>query len=169
MKKWTIHPAVYKSDFERLKTWFLQAREDLNREEIDQWQDWPALEASLKTLLIAEEGYFVYRENEPIGFYGLSFYDQVYEKYRIWSNESYGAVHRLVMNPLVKGEGLSRQLFTQFERQIKQGGRKSVRIDTHSDNQRMRHILKQEEYRYCGKICLLDGSERLAYEKCIKE
>ena len=40
-----------------------------------------------------------------------------------------------------------------------------LRIDTHRDNVIMRHVIEQYGFTYCGIIYLLNGDERLAYQK----
>lgn len=43
----------------------------------------------------------------------------------------------------------------------------NIRIDTHRDNKTMQHCLVKYGFRYCGIIHLLDGDERLAYQKLL--
>ena len=40
-----------------------------------------------------------------------------------------------------------------------------LRIDTHRDNVIMRHVIENYGFNYCGIIYLLNGDERLAYQK----
>jgi hypothetical protein len=40
-----------------------------------------------------------------------------------------------------------------------------IRIDTHKDNIIMRKGLEKRGYQYCGIIHLLNGDERLAFQK----
>ena len=40
-----------------------------------------------------------------------------------------------------------------------------LRIDTHRDNVIMRHVIDRYGFTYCGIIYLLNGDERLAYQK----
>ena len=42
---------------------------------------------------------------------------------------------------------------------------KNVRIDTHRDNIPMQRSLIKNGFKYCGIIHLLNGDERLAYQK----
>jgi hypothetical protein len=42
----------------------------------------------------------------------------------------------------------------------------NLRVDTHRDNMRMRHVVESYGFVYCGIIHLLNGDERLAYQKC---
>ena len=41
----------------------------------------------------------------------------------------------------------------------------NLRIDTHRDNVIMRHVIERYGFTYCGIIYLLNGDERLAYQK----
>lgn len=41
----------------------------------------------------------------------------------------------------------------------------SLRIDTHRDNKTMLHILSSRGFSFCGKIFLMNGDERLAWQK----
>ena len=41
----------------------------------------------------------------------------------------------------------------------------NLRIDTHRDNVIMRHVIERYGFGYCGIIYLLNGDERLAYQK----
>lgn len=41
----------------------------------------------------------------------------------------------------------------------------NLRIDTHSDNVIMRHLLPRLGFTYCGIIYLADGDERLAFQR----
>lgn len=41
----------------------------------------------------------------------------------------------------------------------------NIRIDTHRDNTIMQHLLEKYGFAYCGIIHLLNGEERLAYQK----
>ncbi|WP_233582362.1 N-acetyltransferase [Prevotella sp. OH937_COT-195] len=41
----------------------------------------------------------------------------------------------------------------------------NIRIDTHRENTIMQSVLSKYGFRYCGIIYLLDGDERLAYQR----
>ena len=45
----------------------------------------------------------------------------------------------------------------------------NIRIDTHRDNQIMRHNIEKHGFTYCGIIYLANGDERLAYQKQLEE
>lgn len=41
----------------------------------------------------------------------------------------------------------------------------NIRVDTHRDNKIMQHLVTKHGFSYCGIIYLLNGDERLAYQK----
>ena len=76
-----------------------------------------------------------------------------------WLNqEDYGVVHRIASAGTVKGAG-SFCINWAFE----QCG--NLKIDTHKDNIVMQNMLKKNGFSYCGIIYLLDGDERMAFQK----
>jgi RimJ/RimL family protein N-acetyltransferase len=46
---------------------------------------------------------------------------------------------------------------------------KSFKVDTHKDNIPMQKTLEKNGFAYCGRIVLLDGNSRIAYEKLLKD
>ena len=75
-----------------------------------------------------------------------------------WPNDNpYYVIHRIaVARP---GKGYARKMFDwAFER----AG--TVRIDTHSDNVIMKHVLHKYGFMYCGVIYLANGDARDAYQ-----
>ena len=76
-----------------------------------------------------------------------------------WKNAlPYGVVHRIASAGTVKGAG-SFCLNWAFA----QCG--NLKIDTHENNIVMQNLLKKNGFEYCGIIHLLNGDERLAYQK----
>ena len=43
-----------------------------------------------------------------------------------------------------------------------------VRLDTALENERMKHILKKNNYQICGKVNF-KGADRVAFDKVLKE
>lgn len=43
----------------------------------------------------------------------------------------------------------------------------NLRIDTHRNNAVMQHLILKHGFTYCGVITVEDGSERLAYQRCL--
>ena len=76
-----------------------------------------------------------------------------------WLNQDeYAVVHRIASAGTVKGAG-SFCINWAFE----QCG--NLKIDTHKDNIVMQNMLKKNGFTYCGIIYLLDGDERMAFQK----
>ena len=78
----------------------------------------------------------------------------------LWLDDTtpYRTIHRLACAP--DTHGVARQVFCWSETQCA-----SIRVDTHSDNHIMRHIIQQQGYTYCGIVYMTDGTPREAYQK----
>lgn len=75
-----------------------------------------------------------------------------------WKNDGpYGTIHR------VASDGHTKGAFSRCVNYCKSliG---NLRIDTHTDNHTMRHLIEKHEFEYCGTIFTEDGSPRLAYQ-----
>lgn len=76
-----------------------------------------------------------------------------------WLNdEPYGTIHRIASAGKVKG--IASLVFDWCFRKCK-----NVRADTHEDNKVMQHLLVKGGFRKCGRIYLVNGSPRIAYQK----
>lgn len=79
-----------------------------------------------------------------------------------WLNdEPYGVIHRIASAKRKKGVA-TYCLDWCFKKCP------NIRIDTHRDNLIMQNFLNKNGFTRCGIIYIDDGSERLAYQKCIK-
>lgn len=79
-----------------------------------------------------------------------------------WLNDlPYGVVHRLA------SDGRSKGLF-QACLTFAQARCTELRVDTHVDNKRMRHLLLESGFIPCGTIYVADGSPRIAYHKSLQ-
>ena len=88
-------------------------------------------------------------------------YNVIYEGQ--WLNdESYHVIHRIASTP--ESHGVLDALFDYCESLVD-----NIRIDTHEANIIMRKGLERHGYRYCGIIHLLNGDERLAFQKVINQ
>ena len=70
----------------------------------------------------------------------------------------YGVIHRIAVK--TQGVGLFGVCIDYCLKHCK-----SLRIDTHKDNAPMQRALLKRGFKYCGIIHLLNGDERLAYQK----
>lgn len=91
----------------------------------------------------------------------LQIYSDADGTHGAWLNdEPYYVIHRLASLPEVHGifSSVMNWAFSHTS---------TLRIDTHRDNLIMRHILEKHGFAYCGIIHLVNGDERLAYQKTI--
>lgn len=76
-----------------------------------------------------------------------------------WLNDlPYGVVHRITSDGTVKGAA-TYCLNWAFQQC------RNLKIDTHTENLIMQHLLKKNGFSQCGIIYTDDGTERLAYQK----
>ena len=76
-------------------------------------------------------------------------------------DEPYHVIHRIASTP--DSHGILDALLDYSESQVD-----NIRIDTHEANVIMRKGLEKHGYQYCGIIHLLNGDERLAFQKIIR-
>ena len=86
-------------------------------------------------------------------------YAAIYEGKWVDDTLPYHVVHRMGGVPTARGIFASAMDYC-FEHDP------NIRVDTHRDNKIMRHLFTKHGFRYCGIIYLLNGDERLAYQKC---
>jgi hypothetical protein len=84
-------------------------------------------------------------------------YNKIYNG-RWLDDEPYFVIHRIASTP--ESHGILDTLLDYCESQVD-----NIRIDTHEANIIMRKGLEKHGYQYCGIIYLLDGNERLAFQK----
>lgn len=74
-----------------------------------------------------------------------------------WLNEKpYATIHRIASNR--KAQGVGQACIEWVQKRYN-----NVRIDTHQNNQQMKHILNKLGFQYCGIIYLMNGDSRNAY------
>ncbi len=84
-------------------------------------------------------------------------YSKIYEG--AWPNDNkYKVIHRIAVK--VHRKGVASFVYDYCLSQYP-----VVRIDTHRDNIPMQNSLKKNGFSYCGIIHLLNGDERLAFQK----
>ena len=80
-----------------------------------------------------------------------------------WLDDApYYVIHRIASTP--QSHGILDALLDYCESQVG-----NIRIDTHEANIIMRKGLERHGYSYCGIIHLLNGDERLAFQKVISQ
>ena len=128
-----------------------------------QWQaGYPAESDILRD--ISRGGGFVVLEGERIVAYFAFLpspeptYSVIYDGRWLDDTRPYHVIHRLASFPEV--HGIFRTVLDWCSAQDA-----NLRIDTHRDNHIMQHCILGYGFRYCGIILLLNGDERLAYQK----
>jgi hypothetical protein len=126
-----------------------------------QWRDsYPNRELLRKD--IQSKQLFVYVENNKIhGVFAFIIGPEVTYSYMesgSWKNDDpYGTIHRVASDGVVKG------VFSRCLDFCKQRI-SNLRIDTHSDNHTMQHLIEKNGFEKCGIIYVQDGSPRIAYQ-----
>ena len=77
-------------------------------------------------------------------------------------DEPYHVIHRIASTP--ESHGILDTLLDYCESRVA-----NIRIDTHEANIIMRKGLERHGYLYCGIIHLLNGDERLAFQKSLNQ
>ena len=84
-----------------------------------------------------------------------------------WVNEEpYGVIHRIASDGIAKG--IFREVLEFCKIKLAEKNIKNLRIDTHSDNKTMQHLVDKYGFLPCGTIYLNNGSPRLAYQLVMK-
>ena len=153
-------------DIFEMKKVFDTARSFQLENGIIQWAEgYPSKEIILKDIALDAAHVAFTKEDELIGV--LSVFtepDPTYFKIEgEWLNEEpYATVHRIASNGKEKGVGQNLLKWVQ-ERHS------NIRIDTHKDNQPMKHILKKLGFQFTGVIKIENGEFRDAYHYVRKE
>ena len=143
----------------------------LKEQGVNQWQDnYPNMDI-IRNDINNGHGYIVEDESQIIATLAISFdgeatYYKIYEGQWL-SNGDYSVVHRLAIKKTRRGSDLSSFIMDSIETLCKDKGIYSIKIDTHRGNIPMQQYLIKNGFKYCGIIYLLDGDERLAFEKLL--
>ncbi|MBO6046402.1 MAG: GNAT family N-acetyltransferase [Erysipelotrichaceae bacterium] len=150
--------------YDQAKTYFFE-------HQIDQWQDGYPNQQSLIEDIQKENSYKLMNDGHLVGTAYIAVEDEptYHEIIGQWltKNEPYVVIHRIALDPNFKGRSAASQFVKYAISLAKNNQCGSIRIDTHLDNQSMRHFLKKNGFSECGIIHLLDGAKRIAYERVI--
>lgn len=161
-----------KNDISSIMNIINQAQASFKKHGINQWQNnYPNLSV-IENDIELDESYVILMDNNIVGTFVLSFriessYNIIYDG--AWlSNLAYAVIHRIAFDESIKGKGFSKFVLDHIYTLCLKHERYSIRIDTHEDNQIMRHMLVSNGFILCGTIFLIDGNKRLAYERLLK-
>lgn len=145
-----------------------QAQSLLRSRGVDQWQDgYPTVDIIAQDIA-RSESYVLEDNGVVVAAAVISFAGEV--TYNIidgeWLNDNpYVVVHRLAVRGPALRRGLARQMMLYAETLALERGVEDIRVDTHNDNLAMQSLLDSLGYTLCGKITLLSGAPRIAYQK----
>jgi len=111
-------------------------------------------------------GYVMEQEDRVVAYFAFvpspePTYAKIYDGQWLDSEQPYHVVHRMASYPDVH------QVFRDVM-DFCFSVDKNICIDTHRDNTIMQHNLEKNGFSYCGIIYLLNGDERLAYQRIEK-
>ena len=156
----TIRKAV-PGDLAQIMEIYAEARRFMSENGNSQWDDGYPAQGLIEGDLAAGFSYVCLEDGEIAAvFYFNVECEPTYAKIDgNWLDGApYGVVHRIAKRKGHKGAG-EFCLDWCFSRCG------NVRIDTHRDNMPMRRLLDRLGYRYCGIIWLMNGDERMAFQK----
>ena len=83
----------------------------------------------------------------------------------------YASMHRVCVSDQAVGQGVAGKMFAFGFELARRQGFKSMRIDTHPENEPMKKALQKAGFAHCGSIILKGGCEdgdlRIAFEKIL--
>lgn len=141
--------------------------------DIPQWQtsDYPAYE-DIEIDYKNDALYIIEKDNTIIGTASILIrfdahkydeYDTIFEGE--WLNDNpYVVVHRSAIRNIERGKGYMSKFFDKAKEVAINNGIKDIRVDTHEKNKPMLKAINKYGFVYCGKIIVLDKTERLAYQ-----
>ena len=160
-----------KKDIDRIMQIISDARESIGRLGIDQWQYGYPTRDIVKEDVMLERSFVVVEDGEIRATFALMLHGEpTYKKIYCgaWlSDGEYLALHRIAIESAHKGKGIAEAIIRFIGDFAGENGYSSVRVDTHDGNIPMRKMLEKNGFEYCGTIRLLDGQERVAYEKLV--
>ena len=161
-----------KKDIDKIMQIIADARESIGRLGIDQWQYGYPTRDIVKEDISLERSFVVIDDDGVVCatfalmLNGEPTYKKIYCGAWIGDGE-YLALHRIAINSDRKGKGIAEEIISFISSFGRTHGYSSIKVDTHVGNIPMRKMLEKNGFEYCGTIHLLDGQERVAYEKII--
>lgn len=166
----SLRPAN-ESDLELAMSFIQQAKAYHRELGLNQWTDaYPALE-DIQRDIAEKKAYFLCDKEEKVGYICLDFdgeaaYQHIEGRWLTPPDTKYMAMHRLALDGKQRGKGYSSTVFLLAEAICREKGVKSIRADTHPENQIMQHVFPKVGFTYCG-IVRYEGSPRTAFEKIL--
>jgi len=148
-----------------------QGQESLKAMGVNQWQNnYPNMDVVQRDVekgnayVLTEDGHVI--AMSTVIFNDEPTYERIYEGQWL-SRGDFVVIHRVAVNNRYQNRGIASYMIGEIEKMVMQAMIPSIKIDTHKDNLPMRKVLEKSGYIYCGRIVLLDGNSRVAYEKLL--
>lgn len=170
MKKILYFRRAITSDTARIWEIILQAKEQMRRQNKQQWDESYPTQDHIANDISHEYAYVLCNESNVIAYGAVIFdgepaYNSIDGKWI--SDKPYVVVHRLAVADEIKQCGIATLFMQKVEELSRQKGVFSFKVDTNFDNFYMHKMLERLGFTYCGEIRYEKGL-RMAYEKlCI--
>lgn len=156
-------------DSDRIWEIILQAKEQMLRQNKQQWDETYPLPEHIAKDIDNGYAYVLCNESTAIAYAAIAFdgepaYESIEGKWL--SVQPYVVVHRLAVADEMKQQGIASLFMQKVEELSREHGIHSFKVDTNFDNFYMQKILKKLGFSYCGEIIYGRGS-RMAYEKLL--
>jgi RimJ/RimL family protein N-acetyltransferase len=160
-----------KEDIDNVMVVIKQAQEYFKEKGINQWQNNYPNNDTINNDITNGHSYVLLKDEDIVATVAVSFdeestYNNIYEGKWI-ANDKYAVIHRIAVDNTYKGLGLSSEIIKRIEELCLSKDVHSIKVDTHRENLSMQKLLKKNNFEYCGVIYLLDGNERIAFEKIL--
>ncbi len=169
------------SDIDRVMGIIDEGRAALRAAGVDQWQGGYPYRETIEADIARGESYVVETRDGcmvatvAFGVGGKSSYDCMYDGEWLTASRSanpeYLTVHRLAVTSEGRGRGVAAYILDEAKRAAREGGMRSVRIDTHPDNAPMRRSLEKAGFSRCGLVFAFGTSAgvsaRIGYEALV--
>lgn len=140
------------SDLREVAALFQSAIENMNRNNILQWDELYPDEAILRDDIEKNQMFVGRCENRIASVYVLSGeYDEEYN-HADWQypDASFMILHRLCVHPDFQNRGIARRTMEQIETQVRESGIETIRLDAFSDNPYALRLYKGLGYHKTG-------------------
>ena len=157
-------------DLDCIMPLFKKAQLDLRMRKVNQWQNgYPNVEIITKDIE-QKKAYVLIDEDRIKGYYFMDNYESDYDYIEEeWlNNYPYIVIHRICIDLNERGLNLGNELIQDIKNKAKKQN-KSIRIDTHKDNDAMNNFLIKHEFKKVGIIYLKNHDARNAYHYVEKE
>ncbi len=142
------------SDLEKLFQIYLNAKKELEQNNIYQWTNHYPTITIIKNDLKKEVLYILKNNNEIIGAINISEEQETEYQSVNWkfNNSKVLVIHRLVINPKHQKQGYAQKLMEFAEEFAKGNNYSSIRLDAYSQNDRVIEFYKKRNYCISGKV-----------------